>query len=354
MGKALKYLILGTIAAAGLLALSLFMGAPGGEDQALAQNGAQNGLRGMQSPSSPIRACMNMGGALEAPREGEWGYTVRREDFRRLKQAGFDTVRVPIKFSAHTDVRAPYRISPEFLRRVDQIVDWASLEGLQLIINVHHYEELMKNPDAHEARLEAIWRQLSYHYARAPQSLMFELLNEPNDKMTVARTDALNRRLLKIVRQHNPNRWVIIGSAGWGSLDALMESTPPKGPRIMTTFHYYDPFELTHQGATWMPEDLPLGVSWRGSQAERAALSRDMDQAAQWRDKSGMPILLGEFGVINKADPASRARWAEAVRRAAEARDIGWCYWEWGTGFAAYDLASERWIPEMRKALAQR
>lgn len=78
--------------------------------------------------ASPIRRCMNMGGALEAPREGEWGYTVRREDFARLRAAGFDTIRLPVKFSAHSDRVPPFSIDPSFLRRIDQIVDWALLE----------------------------------------------------------------------------------------------------------------------------------------------------------------------------------------------------------------------------------
>ncbi|NNE56912.1 MAG: glycoside hydrolase family 5 protein [Hellea sp.] len=304
--------------------------------------------------NSPVKRCMNMGGALEADAEGDWGYKIRLADFTRIKRAGFDTVRIPIKFSAHTATNAPYHISPDFNRRVDEIVDWAIVEGLQIIIDVHHYDELMRNPDAHEKRLEAIWTQLSYHYAKAPPSLMFELINEPNGKMSVARTDDLNRRLLSIIRKHNPQRWAIVGSAEWGSLDALLESSPPRDARVMTTFHYYDPFEFTHQGASWMPVNYPTGVSWRGLSGQKAAIDRDMNEAAVWRDQTGMPMLLGEFGAIDGAPQDSRARYAEYVRLAAERRKIGWCYWEWGTGFAAYDLTTERWRPGMKRALTGR
>ena len=308
-----------------------------------------------QGGSMPIKRCMNMGGALEADNEGDWGYKIRRKDFQALKRAGFDTVRVPIKFSAHTGGYTPYDISPDLFKRVDEVIDWAIIEGLQVIIDVHHYEELMSNPYAHEKRLEAMWKQIAYRYATAPDNLMFELINEPNDKMTIAKTDALNQRLLRIVREHNPRRWVIIGSAGWGGMDALLDSNPPREPFVMTTFHYYDPFEFTHQGATWITHaNYPVGVKWTGLSHEQAAIRRDLDKAAAWRDKTGLPMLLGEFGAIGKADNVSRAAWAEVVRVESENRNIGWCYWEWGTGFPAYDLASENWVPGMKRALSGR
>lgn len=303
----------------------------------------------------PIKRCMNMGGALEADNEGDWGYRIRRRDFQVIKRAGFDTVRVPIKFSAHTESFSPYTVSPELFKRVDQVIDWASLEGLQIIIDVHHYEELMSNPYAHEKRLEAMWTQIAYRYATAPNNLMFELINEPNDKMTIAKTDALNARLLKIVRQHNPGRWVIVGSAGWGGMDALLKSNPPRQRNVMTTFHYYDPFGFTHQGATWVAgANYPTGVKWQGLSGEQAAIRADLDKAAAWRDKTGLPMLLGEFGAIGKADNISRANWAEVVRAESEKRNIGWCYWEWATGFPAYDLTREDWIPGMKRALTGR
>ena len=299
---------------------------------------------------SPVKRCMNMGGALEAPNEGEWGYSVRREDFARLKAAGFDTVRLPVKFSAHADQSPPFSIDPAFLRRIDEIVDWAILENLQIIIDVHHYTELMQAPGRHERRLEMIWEQLSRHYQNAPPQLMFELINEPNDKMTVSRTDELNRRLLTRVRRFNPDRWVVVGSAGWGAMDALMKSRPPRDPFVMTTFHYYGPFEFTHQGATWTTPVPPTGISW-GSEAEYKSIADDMSKAGQWRDATGMPILLGEFGAINKADLASRARWTEAVRKNAEVNGIGWCHWDWATAFPVFDQERDQWIPAMKQAL---
>jgi len=329
----------------------LFSGADRGQAEAL-----ELGERNIpaHAAASPIRRCMNMGGALEADYEGEWGYKIRKEDFTRLKLAGFDTVRIPIKFSAHTDRRAPYKISPAMFKRVDQILDWAIVEGLQVIIDVHHYEELMKNPHIHEPRLEAMWKQIAYRYATAPDSVIFEVINEPNDKLTIARTDGLNRRILSIIRQHNKNRWVILPSSGWGHLESLVKSNPPRDPRVMTTFHFYDPFEFTHQGASWIPENYPVGTRWSGTSGERMAIRREMDLAAAFKRKTGMPIFLGEFGAIGKADARSRAVWTESVRTEAERHGIGWCFWDWATGFPAYDTERETWVPGMKRALTGR
>lgn len=345
MRRVLIYGVLGTIAAAVILAAGLLL---------QPSSGAKAGTLGAAPShvtSPPIRRCMNMGNALEADKEGDWGYTVRAQDFKHIKRAGFDTVRVPIKFSAHAEPLVPYRISPDFLKRIDQIVDWAINEDLQVIIDTHHYLELMDNPDFHEPRLAAIWEQLSYHYATAPQNVIFELINEPYGGMTIERTDRLNKRLLDIIRQNNKDRWVVVGSAGWGTLEALMKSRPPVDPRVITTFHYYDPFDFTHQGAEWAHEQHPVGRVWTGQGAEGTALAKTMTEAARWRNKTGMPMLLGEFGAFGEGDMQSRARWTQAVRMEAEKHNIGWCYWEWGAGFAVYDVPNEAWYPEMRKAL---
>jgi len=48
-----------------------------------------------------------MGNALEADNEGDWGYKIQARHFQYIKQAGFDTVRIPIKWDAHTQTRPP-------------------------------------------------------------------------------------------------------------------------------------------------------------------------------------------------------------------------------------------------------
>lgn len=324
---------------AGVAAITLFPGSNATPSRVIAK--------------SPIAKCMNLGNALEAPSEGEWGYRIRTQDMIRLRDAGFDTVRVPVKWSAHAESTAPYTVDPAIFQRVDQVATDALAAGLNVIVNVHHYEALMSDPETHELRLEAIWAQLSAHYADWPQGLMFEFINEPNGDMTTARVDALNARLLAEVRRDNPARWVIVGGAGWGNLEPLLASDPPRDPRVITTFHHYGPFEFTHQGATWTAQDYPTGVGF-GTPEELSDIREIMRQAARFRYDTGLPVFLGEFGAIHNADLDDRAAWTRAMREAAEAESIGWCYWDFATSFKAYSPEEEAWIDPILDALIPR
>ena len=301
---------------------------------------------------SPIERCMNLGGALEAPREGEWGYTVRESDLVRIKEAGFDTVRLPVKWSAHTQEKPPYRIDPALMDRVTEIVEAADEAGLKIIIDVHHYNALMKKPDAHRARLGAIWRQIADQFEGYPDRVIFELINEPNDRMTVRKTDAINRELLAIVREKHPDRWVVVGSAGWGGLDALLKSRPPEDGRILLTFHSYEPYDFTHQGASFSDDPPPVGRRW-GTNEERDLMEMGANLAAEFANEHGHPILLGEFGVYEDVPLDQRVAWTRAMREFAEERNIGWCYWDYATTFKAYNIDRETWIRSILSALIE-
>lgn len=303
--------------------------------------------------TSPIQRCMNLGNALDSPRkEGEWGYTVRRSDMELLKDEGFDTVRLPIRWSTRMGSAPPYAIDAGFLARVDEIVRWAGEIGLNIIVNVHHYEELSERPDIHERRLEALWDQLAHHYATAPKFVIFETINEPYGAMTVKRTSALNKRLLDRIRQDNPDRWVILGTANWGNLDGLTKSSPPYDPRAILTYHDYSPFEFTHQGAFWAEPVRPTGVRW-GSRKDIANMASDLDKALSAQNRFGMPVFVGEFGVYEEVPIAQRALWTRAMREGLESRGMGWCHWDFATTLKAYDQSTETWLPEIKAALLE-
>src|SRR5262249_13140472 len=89
---------------------------------------------------------INLGNALEAPSEGAWGVTLKAEYFKAISRAGFATVRLPIKWSAHAKAEAPYTIDAKFAARVDWAIDQALANELNIVINVHHYGELDANP----------------------------------------------------------------------------------------------------------------------------------------------------------------------------------------------------------------
>ena len=297
----------------------------------------------------PISRCMNLGSALEAMYEGEWGYTVRRADLERLKQVGFDTVRLPVRWSAHAQTEPPYAIDPDLLARVDEIVGWAEAIGLNIIVNVHHYDALNDDPDTQEPRLEALWDQLATHFSQSSATLIFETINEPHTEMSTARTDALNARLLARIRTDNPDRWVILGTAFWGNLSALEESQPAYDPRVMLTYHEYSPFAFTHQGASWTDQTI-TGIGW-GTRRDVDEMLAELDKARAVQDRTRLPVFIGEFGVYEGVPAAHRARWTKALRTGIEDRGMSWCYWDYAGSLKAYDTETEAWIPEIRAAL---
>jgi endoglucanase len=119
----------------------------------------------------------------------------------------------------------------------------------------HDFGLCANNAEACRPRLEAFWQQISEHYKDAPANVMFEILNEPNGKITPAR-----------IRR----RTVVIGPAFWNSITALKQLKLPTDDRnIIVTVHYYLPMTFTHQGARWNRETANLsGVTW-GTDAEK-------------------------------------------------------------------------------------
>jgi len=299
-----------------------------------------------------LRRGINIGNALEAPREGAWGVYIRDEYFSIIKEAGFDNVRIPIRWSAHAEEKPPYKIHEEFFRRVDHVVDKALEQNLTVIINIHHYEEIMEKPLEHRDRFLALWKQISEHYSNYPENLYFELLNEPHKALTSELWNEFLIRAISIIRETNPTRRIIVGPVNWNSVYSLKDLILPDDRNIIVTFHFYTPFEFTHQGAEWVSPSPPVGRVWLGTEGEQRQIRDELDIAVQWsREHGDIPLFLGEFGAYSKADMDSRVRWTYFVAREAEKRNIPWCYWEFCSGFGAYDPKAGKWREELLNAL---
>lgn len=296
---------------------------------------------------------VNMGNGLDAPSEGAWGFTIKEEYFPKIKEAGFSSVRIPIRWSAHAAKDAPFVVDEKFMARVEEIVAQALEAKLVVVINAHHYDEIFSNPADHEARLAGIWKQIAERFQKHDDRVYFELLNEPHDKLTDDRWNAMAASLIALVRKTNPVRPIIVGPGSWNSFRNLEKLKLPEGDRLLiATFHYYEPFEFTHQGASWAKgSDKWKGMTWRGTVEQMAKLTRDFDTAALWSKKTGRPIYLGEFGAYSEADMESRAAWTTAVVREAARRNFSTAYWEFGSGFGAFDPQNGTWREPLKEAL---
>lgn len=339
------------------------------------------------TPSQPIPGFMrgiNLGNALDAPREGAWGVTLKPEHFSMAKAAGLDHIRLPVRFSAHAGDKAPYEIESALFDRVDWALEQAAENGLSLIIDLHHYQELMKKPADHATRLVELWRQIAEHYRNAPPSVAFELINEPCEELKPELLNPLTARALAVVRATNPTRLVIVDSYFWANAEQLKNLVLPVDPNLVASFHMYQPILFTHQGMPWMaPEYQTRGVVFPGPPAKPVELvpaAQKVDWVSQWfNGYSAEPIAsnsngpkaifdyfglveayvaqtqrrvyMGEFGVADTADPASRENWLRLVRKEAERRNIGWALWDDGSRFRAMNVGWNAWIAPIEAAL---
>jgi endoglucanase len=175
---------------------------------------------------------INLGNALDAPTEGQWGVVLDESDFSRVSKEGFDHVRLPVRFAAHAKADPPYAIDGEFFRRVDWAVAQALKNGLAVVVDLHYYDALTKDPESHRARFIGLWRQIAERYRDAPAAVCFELLNEPHDQLTAVEWNSILAETFRVVRASNPSERS--SSRGWIGRRPRVSATPSRSPTTQT------------------------------------------------------------------------------------------------------------------------
>lgn len=295
---------------------------------------------------------INIGNTFEAPSETEWGNPWYPEYADMIAEKGFDHIRLPVRWEPRSAEKAPYAIDPEFLKRIKSVVDKAIENEMYIIVNMHHHEALIKNPLGQKERFLAQWKQIAEYFKDYPDYLLFEVLNEPNDQMTAALWNRFAADALAVIRQSNPTRTVLIGTAEWGGIGGLSQLQLPDDDNIIVTLHYYNPFEFTHQGAEWSDDMKDVkDIKWYDSQAERTAIHAEFEAVKAFSQVHNIPIHVGEFGAYNKADLESRVRWTTYLARWFEEQGFSWAYWEFSAGFGIYDPSAKVFIQPLVDAL---
>ena len=326
---------------------------------------------------------INLGNYLEAP-PNTWGTIVYTEqDFAAIRNEGFDHVRIPVGWHFYTGPAPAYTLSSAIFSKVDFLATNALKRGLGVIINLHNFEAFTTAPGANTNKFYAIWRQVAAHYASWPATVGFELLNEPRDAATTRVMNPIHAEAIRQIRLTNPGRTILAGTGNFNSIDDLPSLTlPPGDQNIIATVHCYEPFYFTHQGAEWaLPDTATTGVIFPGPPAKplspdpsithswvwdwfrayntKPAASNPssplafrplLTRAKQWSNSSGRPVLIGEFGCYEKAEPASRVRFYAAIRAAMDEQGLGWAMWDWKAGFH-YIKNGQPDPPGMREAL---
>lgn len=243
--------------------------------EAIAGDASPSGPTPTTVPSSSepqLSRGINFAGDFEVEPRGAWGQPILDEDFALAAAAGFDHIRVPIRWSSYTGPAPDFTIDPSFAAEVDHLVELAHEAGLTIVIDVHHFEELDADPANERARYLAIWEQLATHYRDEPPSVVFELLNEPiglfNDQPEL--WNQLAAEALAVVRTTNPTRTVIIGPVSYNHADRLDDLRLPEDDYLVATIHTYDPDSFTVQGAVFIDPVPATGVTWRAGNASVA------------------------------------------------------------------------------------
>ena len=275
--------------------------------------------------------------------------------FRALKAAGFQAVRLNLHPFRFLRAENDWRLPASWWRTLDWALDQAQANGLVAIVDLHEFNAIGENVAAGHAPFLAFWRQIAAHLRHAPDSVYFEILNEPCKQLTPALWNTWLAEALAIIRATHPHRPVIVGPAQWNAIKALPElALPPADRHLIVTVHYYDPMEFTHQGAAWSSHREKSGITWRGTAEEQDKIERDFARAAAWAQTHQRPLFLGEFGAYDRAPLDSRVRYTAAVARTAEKFGWAWAYWQFDSDFLLWDMQNDRWVEPIRDALIPR
>ncbi len=326
---------------------------------------------------------INLGNRLDAPNEGDWGGVIQAEDFPFIAQRGFDHVRIPIRFSGHALAEPPYTIDATFFSRVDAVLDQAAAAKLAVVVDMHHYDDLAANVASHRDRFVALWTAIAARYQSRPDTVAFELLNEPNTQLDTSWNDVM-LPAIQAIRATNPRRLLIVDSVFWADPTKLSTLTLPDDANIMASIHLYEPKLFTFQGQDWIGAAfLTTGVIFPGPPAtpiEPVQAAKDAAWANQWfidyntkpaatnpsgpatvaaqialitayRQSKGRTVYNGEWGPQDGGALDSRVRLVTAVREQCESAGVGWAIWEDPVNMKLFDSRAGTWLTEIVDAL---
>lgn len=292
-----------------------------------------------------------------------WGNPIHDDDFAIIKAAGFNSVRIPVRWHHNSDP-VNHTVNPERLAGVVKHVQMAISAGLAVVIDWHHYSELMivggnkaNNPTAYEEEMLhflSIWNQVATTFNAFPDNMVvFEILNEPS----ISSADVVNdimMRAYQVIRAAAPGKTIMFEAyhlAKFGDLPSL--KMPPDG-NIIFSGHYYEPYTYSHQG---------LGYDCKGDDAKVISAPSDFAGYVSlakkyYPDINGVdfiPMNMGEFGVAggepSRCNPApsdaGKAEWTRITVSTALQYGMSFHYWAYTnvSGFEAYDYYGNAWYP---------
>lgn len=286
-----------------------------------------------------------------------------KDDLKNIKSLGCDVIRLPINLHPMTSGAPDYTIDPLLFVFLDQAVDWAEELGIHIILDNHTFDPAASTPPDIWKALVPVWKQMALHFRDRTTLVYYEVLNEPHG-ISDAVWNATQQIVVDSIRAVDTKHTIIIGPAGWNSYANLDLMPLYADTNIIYTFHFYDPFLFTHQGASWTdPSFVPIsGIPFPydatrmpavpaalagtyvagmfasySTDGTAAQVQKTLGTAVKFKENRKVRIFCGEFGVFkpNSAN-ADRVRWYDTVRTFLERNAIAWTSWDYQGGFGLF------------------
>ena len=280
--------------------------------------------------------------------EQSWGNPkVTAELIHKVKEAGFNTIRIPVTWYRQLSKAGSYTINPAFLARVKEVVDMAYAEGLFVIINVHHEEWLnCKTLDTDYVKigeqLAAIWSQIAAEFADYDQHLIFEGMNEPRMKGTstewngtpegIAAVNYLAQVFVDTIRTdaqgHNGERALMIPGYAASSSAAVLNAIQlpqwegKQAENLIVSVHCYTPYDFCLA-------DTQVNFN-RLFTSHTTQIDMIFYTLKGLFLNEGVPVIIGETSATNKDNTTARENWAYYMGLKAATYGIPIIIWDNG------------------------
>ena len=298
-------------------------------------------------------------------------------DLRLIHEMGFDSVRIGVDPSLIARHGYLEPVNPQALAALDRAVQEALANHLAVMLcvfpNDDYKHALMTERGVDD--FVVLWRILAAHFAGFDHERVFyELMNEP-EVPDPYRWMGIQARVVEAIRQIDGEHTIIATAANYGSLGDLLQLEPLRDANVIYNFHFYEPYQFTHQGAAWGADDwiyyksipYPATTEMLAAQMKevpgdlarynlflygaggwnREAIAARIEFAAAWAGERKVPLICNEFGAYrDTADPASRARWIGDVRSALEENHIGWAMWDYRGNFGVVTRSGAEITPD--------
>ena len=289
-------------------------------------------------------------------------------DMKLIAELEFDHIRLPIdEVQMWDDYGNKEEYAFELLHKA---INWAMEENLRIIVDLHilrsHHFNLPENPlwteREEQIKFVDLWRQLSEELKDYPLDMVaYELMNEP-----VAHDPELWNNLVAetigAIREIEPERKLVVGSNMWQSVHAFKDLRIPENDRhIILSFHFYEPFLLTHHQASWtnigqykgsvnypgqvvsaremegLPEDVIRELNNHNQVFTKDSLAAMIQLPLEFARRYDLPLYCGEWGCLPTVPEESRYQWYEDVISLLEENQIAWTKWDYKGSFGILD-----------------